>query len=194
MNTLSKQLDATLLFTSVRNFARIVNILTLTEAHAFLADCAQVIVDAAVRYRGSLINTSGDRLRFIFGDPATEVDNPRHAIKCALSIQSTADEISVKWRHALNFLVEIDIGISTGTILVGQVGTASKKQYIPIGKKVTLADQLAQLCHRYSANVLLDSNTYDKTKDYFTFRKVVDRLILGFTERIDIYTPISGLA
>lgn len=193
MNVLSKQLDATLLFTGVRNFARIVNILTLTEAHAFLADCTQVIIDAAVRYRGSLINISGDRLHFMFGDPATEFDNPRHAIKCALSIQNTADEISVKWRHALNFLVEIDVGISTGTILVGQVGTASRKQYIPIGNKVTLATQLAHLCQQYNVNVLLDSNTYDKTKDYFTFRKVADRLVLGFTERIDMYTPISGL-
>jgi adenylate cyclase len=181
------------LFTNVRNFARIVNILTLTEAHAFLADCTQVIIDAAVRYRGSLINTSGDSLHFMFGDPATEFDNPRQAIKCALSIQNTADEISVKWRHALNFLVEIDVGISTGTILVGQVGTASRKQYIPIGKKVTLAGQLADLCQQYNVNVLLDSNTYDKTKDYFTFRKVADRLVLGFTERIDMYTPISGL-
>ncbi|KPL13257.1 hypothetical protein AMJ74_05550, partial [candidate division WOR_3 bacterium SM1_77] len=110
MNSPGKKLNATLLFTVVRDFPRIVNILDLSETHAFLNDCADVMIRAAAQYRGSLANVVGDELRFVFGDPATELDNPRRAIKCALAIQNTADEISVKWRHALDFLIEIDVG------------------------------------------------------------------------------------
>ena len=193
MNSPGKKLNATLLFTVVRDFPRIVNILDLSETHAFLNDCADVMIRAAAQYRGSLANVVGDELRFVFGDPATELDNPRRAIKCALGIQNTADEISVKWRHALDFLIEIDVGISTGTILVAHLGPTPKNQYTLIGKNVTLAAQLGRLCKKSNTNILLDTDTYDKTKDHFTFRKAGDRLILGFTERIDIYTPLTSL-
>ena len=193
MNSPGKKLNATLLFTVVRDFPRIVNILDLSETHTFLNDCAYVTIKAAAQYHGSLANVVGDELRFVFGDPATELDNPRRAVKCALGIQNTADEISVKWRHALDFLIEIDVGISTGTILVSHLGPTPKNQYTLIGKNVTLAAQLGRLCKKFNTNILLDTDTYDKTKDHFTYRKAGDRLLLGFTERIDIYTPLTSL-
>jgi adenylate cyclase len=191
METLGKRLYATLLFTVIRDFPRIVNILTLEETQTFVNDCAKGIIEAAAKYHGSQTNFTGDELRFLFADPTAEFDNAQHAIKCALSIQDMAHEISVKWRHALNFLVEIDAGISTGEILVGPV-SSEKKHNPPIGKNVTLAAQLAQLCREYKVNVLLDAETYNRAKDYFTFRKVDDRLILGFTERVDMYTLVSS--
>lgn len=191
MNSLGKRLTATLLFTVIRDFARIVNILTLEETYTFLHDCNESAIEAVSKYHGSMANCTGDKLRLLFADPSAEFDNGQHAIKCALSIQDTAQEISVKWRHALNFLVEIDIGISTGEILIGPAGLESK-QNLPVGKNATLAGQLAQLCREYKVNVLLDAETYNRTKDYFTFRKIDDRLILGFTERVDMYTLVSG--
>jgi adenylate cyclase len=168
-----------------------VNILALEENHIFLNDCAEIITQATLKCHGSLISSIGHRLQTVFADPTAEFDNAQHAIKCASSIQDAAQEISVKWRHAINFLVELDIGISTGEIIVGPVGP-EKKQHLPVGKNVALAEQLAQLCSQYKVNILLDANTFDRTKDYFTFRDVGDRVILGFTERVDIYTLVSS--
>ena len=179
-----------MLFARIRDFARIVNILTLNETHEFVTDCAETIMTAAVKYGGSLANVTGDEIRLVFADPNAEEDNPKHAVICALNIQNKIDDISVKWRHALDFLIEIDIGISTGTIIVGNVARAARKMYTLIGKHVTLATQLAELCRSYNVSILLDGSTYEKAKDYFTFRKSGDRLLLGFTERIDVYTPL----
>jgi adenylate cyclase len=191
MEALSQRLIATLLFTAIRDYSRIVNILTLEETHAFLNDCNEIAIEAASKHHGSMANCIGDELRFLFADPSAEFDNGQHAIKCAMSIQDATQEISVKWRHALDFLVEVDIGISTGEILIGLVGSENK-QNLPLGKYVTLAAQFAKLCKEYKVNVLLDGETYNRTRDYFTFRKVDDRLILGFTERLDMYTLVSG--
>ncbi len=194
MNLPFKQLNATVLFTAIRDYQRIVNILDLTETHTFLSDCTDIVMRAAVSHRGSLANVLGDQWYFVFGDPKAEFDNPRNAVKCALAIQNTADEISVKWRHALDFLIEVDVGISTGNIMIGNLGPTPKNQYTLIGKNATLAAQLGWLCKKHNVNVLLDTTTYDRTKDYFTFRKAGDRPIFGFTERIAVYTPLSGLS
>jgi adenylate cyclase len=193
MDQTTRELHATVLYTAVRDYTRIVNILDLKETHAFLSDCTDVVTRAAVPNRGSLANVMGDQLYFVFGDPKAEFDNPKNAVKCALAIQNTADEISIRWRHALNFLVEVDVGISTGNIVVSNLGPTPKNQYTLIGKNATLATELGRLCKAHNVNILLDTATYDNSKNYFTFRKVGNRPILGFTERIDLYTPLSGL-
>ena len=190
MEISSKQATATLLIARIRDYARIVNILDLNETFQFLGDCAEVIINAAAKYRGSLANVAGDELCIMFADPGVADESPRHAIICALNIQNTADSISVKWRHALDFLVEIDIGISTGQILVGNVTRGVKKMYTLIGKNVVLARQLAELNAEHSTNILIDVDTFEGAKDYFTFRRVGDRLLLGFTERVEMYTPV----
>ena len=152
MDSPAKQLNATLLFTVARDFPRIVNILDLKETHEFLSDCASVIIRAAAQYRGSLANVSGDELHIVFGEPAAEFDNPRHAIKCALAIQNTSDEISVKWRHALDFLVEIDVGISTGPILI----FTPRLEYLRLIQKPKAEDleQLSRECKRMNEQEL----------------------------------------
>ena len=190
MESLGKEVNASLLFARVRDFTRIVNILNLHETHEFLSDCTQTVVNAAAKYHGSLANVTGDELRLMFASPTAEEDNPRHAVICALNIQNRVNDISVKWRHALDFLVEFDIGISTGTILVGDVARGNKKMYTLIGKNVTLATALAELCRDFNVNILMDNATSNGAKDYFTFRKAGDRLLLGFTERIDLYTTV----
>jgi len=190
MDNPAREVNASLLFARVRDFARIVNILNLHETHEFLSDCTETVVNAAAKYHGSLANVTGDELRLMFASPTAEEDSPRHAVICALNIQNKVNEISVKWRHALDFLVEFDIGISTGRILVGNVARGPKKMYTLVGKNVTLATKLAELCRDYNVNILMDSATYSGAKDYFTFRKAGDRLLLGFTERIDLYTTV----
>jgi len=190
MENSGKEVNASLLFARIRDFARIVNILNLHETHEFLSDCVETVVNAAAKYHGSLANVTGDEVRLMFASPTAEEDNPRHAVICALNIQNKIDEVSVKWRHALDFLVEIDIGISTGKIIVGNVGRTVKKMYTLIGKQVTLATQLAELCRDYNVSILMDNATCNGAKDYFTFRKTGDRLLLGFTERIDLYTTV----
>lgn len=193
MGVSSRQVTATVFITRIRDYARIVNILDLNETYEFLGDCTEVVIIAAAKYRGSLAYVAGDELRIMFADPGVPADSPRHAIICALDIQNTADSISVKWRHALDFLVEIDVGISTGQVLVGNVTRGVKKMYTLIGKNVVLARQLAELNAEYNTNILLDLDTFEGAKDNFSFRRVADRLLLGFTERVGMYTPIAGV-
>ncbi|UCD19430.1 MAG: adenylate/guanylate cyclase domain-containing protein [candidate division WOR-3 bacterium] len=178
------------MFTRIRDYTRIVNILDLNETYEFLADYAEVVISAAAKYRGALADVTGDELYIMFADPGVTVEGPRHAIFCALNIQNTADRISVKWRHALDFLVEIDIGISTGQVLVGNVTRGVKKMYTLIGRNVVLAKQLAELNGDHNTNILIDVDTFEGAKDYFSFRKVGDSLLLGFTDRVELYTPV----
>ena len=128
----------------------------------------------------------------VFGALVTHEDDPIRAVKCALDIQKRIEEINIKWRKLLNFLVEIDIGISSGEVLAGNVGHIKRMDYTVIGKNVNLAAQIVHMCKDYKVNILIDKSTYERAKHDFKFRELGEKLILGFTETIKLYTPISG--
>jgi len=192
MEFASKKVFATTLFTDIRHFNKIVNILSLEETHAFLNDCYAPIVEITTDYDGTIDKFIGDAVMIVFGALVTHEDDPIRAVKCALDIQKRIEEINIKWRNLLNFLVEIDIGISTGEVLAGNVGHIKRMDYTVIGKNVNLAAQIVHMCKDYKVNILLDKSTYEKTKHNFKFKDLGEKLILGFTETIKLYTPISG--
>ncbi|UCG93315.1 MAG: adenylate/guanylate cyclase domain-containing protein [candidate division WOR-3 bacterium] len=189
MEPLTKRLHAAILFADIRNFTTIVNILSLHETYTFLNDCFRPIAEIVYTYDGTVDKFIGDAVVNVFGEPVTHPDDPVRAITCALDIQRKVEEINITWRKAFDFLVDIDIGISTGEVLAGTIGHAKKMQHTVIGRNVNLAAELANLCHDYNVNILLDHYTYEKSKNDLNFRNVGEKLILGFTEPIRLYTP-----
>jgi len=189
MNIAKKITQATVVYCDVRNFAKIVNILSLEEVYQFLNDCFSCFVDVAFEYDGRIDKFLGDAAAIVFGIPHTHDDDPVRAIRCALDIQRRVEEISIQWRTSLNFLVEIDMGISTGEIIAGDVGSEKRRDYTIVGKSVNLAAALQHLCEVYNEHILLDQATYDNVKGNFTFRRIGEKLLLGYTEPIQLYTP-----
>jgi adenylate cyclase len=162
--------------------------------YTFLNDYVQPIIDITSSHGGTVNAFMEDTVVAVFGDPGSRADDAVRAVRSAINIQQHVEDINITWRRAFDFLVEIDIGISTGEVLAGNVGHEKKMQYTVMGHHVSLARQLARLCRMYSVNILLDKTTYAQTKDDFNFRDLGERLILGFTEPVVLYTPIFPAA
>lgn len=185
----AKKVCASVLFTDIRYFNKIVNILSLEEIHSFLNDCFAPIVETVLKYEGTIDKFMGDAVMAVFGSPIRHNDDPFRAIKCALDIQKKIEDINVKWRKPLDFLVEIDIGICTGEVLAGNVGHVKRMDYTVIGKNVNLAAQLVHMCNAHNVEILIDGQTYEKTKDDFVFKEIGEKLLLGFIEPVMLYSP-----
>jgi adenylate cyclase len=182
---------ATILFAGLRNFNNIINILALNEVHQFLNDYYSHIVEAVLASDGVINKFIGDAVLVFFGSPVQYSDDPIRALQSALDIQHRAEEISVKWRGALDFLIEIDAGISTGEVLIGNVGHLKKMEHTVIGNKVMIAEALAGMCAKYNVEILLDRATYEKVREHQPCRMVVEALLRGFPEPVALYTPVK---
>jgi len=191
MEFAGKRTNATILFTDIGNFNKIVNILSLEETHSFLNDCFAPIVETVFRYEGKVDKFIGDAVMAVFGVPSPHKDDPSRAVKCALDIQKKIEEINIKWRRPLDFLVQINIGISTGEIIAGNVGHIKRFDYTVIGGNVNLAAQIVHMCENFNVDILCDHRTYDSTKDNFEFKALGEKIILGFTEPVRLYSPIN---
>jgi adenylate cyclase len=185
----NKKTIVTIVYCDVRNFAKIVNLLSLEEVYRFLNDCFSLFTDVAFEYDGRIDKFLGDVAMVVFGIPHNHTNDPTRAVRYALDIQQRAEEISIKWRPSLNFLVEIDMGISTGEVIAGAVGSEKRKDYTVVGKNVNLAATLQRLCDDYNEHILLDQATYDRVKDVLKFRHVDEKILLGFIKPVTLYTP-----
>jgi adenylate cyclase len=183
--------NVTVEFAKLRNFNNIINILSLEETHQFLNDYYSTCVEIALAYDGFVSKYMGDAVLTVFGMPSQHDDDPMRAFLCARDIQRKTEDLSVKWRNALDFLIEIDIGISSGEMMVGNVGHFKKMEYTVIGNKVVIAEALAGMCAKYNVEVLLDRATYEEVREHQPCRMVVEALLRGFPEPVALYTPVK---
>jgi adenylate cyclase len=189
MNFAARRVNGSVLFTDIRYFNKIANILPLEEIHAFLNDCFQPIVDTVFQYEGNIDKFIGDAVMAFFGVPRPHEDDPLRAVKCALDIQKKTEDINVQWRKSFDFLVEIDIGICSGEVLAGNVGHTKKFQYTVIGKPVNLAAQLVHMCREHNVEILVDDRTFQETNRAVPYREIGEKLIMGFVEPVQLYSP-----
>jgi len=185
----AKKIIATTLFTDLREFNKIVNILTLKEVHSFLNDMYAPIVEAVLAHNGTIDKFIGDAVMAVFGSPTQHADDARNAVTAALAIQKRIDEINVAWQQNLDFRITIDIGIATGEVLAGNVGHVKRMQYTVIGQSVNLAAQLTEKCKRHNVEILLDGATHECIKDTIECKLVDEHLFLGFPQPVKLYTP-----
>ncbi len=191
MQFAGKRMNATVLFTDIRNFSKIVNILSLEETHSFLNDCFAPIVDTVLGYEGMVDKFIGDAVMAVFGVRTSNNDDSLRAVKCALDIQKKTDKINIKWQKSLDFLVQINIGISTGEVIAGNVGHIKRFDYTVIGRNVNLAAQIVHMCENYSVDILCDQRTYEETKENLEFKEIGEKIVLGYTEPVRLYSPIT---
>ena len=124
---------------------------------------------AIYRYEGTIARLMGDALLAFFGAPVAHEDDPVRAVRSALDLLTLAGEYAeeVGRRYGVEFAVRI--GLNTGTVIVGSIGSDLRYEYTPMGGAVNLADRMQATAKPMT--VLISENTYRAVAPLF---EVVD--------------------
>lgn len=183
---------ATVMFTDIRNFT----------ATSFGRPPAEVLrwlnryltaMDEVIREHGGFLNKFiGDGLMIIFGLPLSRgVSNDAvRSVKAGLAMLERVEDLNR--RHAGNPempQLRIGIGIHTGPLMAGSIGSATRQEYSVIGETVNLASRLESLNKPYQTEIILSQATYDLVRDEFTgFRPLGGAEVKGIEEPVPIFT------
>lgn len=180
---------ATVLFTDIRGFTPMAEKTEPGDLLQMLNDFFEVSVDIVFQYEGTVDKFVGDAMMAIWGAPMDHTDDPARAVNAALDIQNLLKEFN-KTRAAEGLQqFDIGIGISTGRLIAGYIGSSRTMSYSVIGDTVNTAHRLCAAAK--GGQILVSRNTYGRIKDLFETTGRHSIPAKGKYEPIEAYSVLS---
>ncbi len=182
--------NMTVLFSDIRNFTNLSETLDASNVKRLLNAFFTPITEIIFSFRGTIDKYVGDMIVAFWGAPMLDEDHASHAINCALTMAKQLPQINEKIREKDLPAVSIGIGIGTGLMNVGDMGSEFRRAYTVIGDTVNLASRLQDLTKFYKVMILVS----DKTRagqDQFVWRTIDKITVKGRKSGLTIYQPIG---
>jgi adenylate cyclase len=177
--------NITILFSDIRNFTTKCEELEPEKIVEYLNEYFTHMVEVIFSHGGTVNKFVGDMIVAMFGAPSTLVDSERRAIETAIEMQNRIKQIPVPWIRN-NFIT--GIGISSGEVVVGNVGSPQHMDYTAIGDKVNVASRLQSIAK--GEQILVSRNIYEVTKHLFEFKEIGSVQVKGKKEAIEVFEVV----
>jgi adenylate cyclase len=182
-----KEVTATIVFTDIIGFTRLAEGIPPQETNRILNRYFSAMTEIIFSYDGTLDKYLGDGLMAFFGAPMEREDDAERAILAARDMrEKLAAMRAEKAAHGSSF--EIRIGINTGRVVAGNIGSLNRMDYTVIGDPVNVASALESIAQ--PNQILIGEETYRAVKDKFKIREIGPRRVKGKTAEIMVYEVI----
>lgn len=165
-----------ILFSDIRNFTRISGKMKPHHVVGFLNDYWKMMLACVLKNNGSVNKFMGDGLLAIFGAPVSYPDN---AVYAALDMVKTLDKINEKYAGIFGCEIQIGVGINTGEVVVGNIGTDDYLEYSVIGDTVNVASRLESLSKPIPNSIIISETTYHHVNDIVCTSELKEGLVAG---------------
>jgi adenylate cyclase len=178
----------TVLFADIRNFTPLVQHLSLETLRSFLNDFFGLMTEEIFRFKGTLDKFMGDALLASFGAPIPVSDPGHAAVNSAILMNDVFDKLKDEWTAKYQALNEIGlgIGISSGELFLGNVGSQKRFDYTVIGTDVNVAQRLAS--EAPSGQILITKSVKDELGSKYNVTQESSRLLKGLAEPISVFS------
>ena len=187
----------TAFFTDIQSFSAFSEKLTATDLVELLNDYLTEMTDTLLENKGTLDKYIGDAIVAFYGAPAPVDDHEYHACLTAVLMQERLSKMRDKWRGEGDRWPEIvhnmqnRIGINTGKMVTGNMGSTMRMNYTMMGDTVNLAARLESSAKQYGIYIQVANETYIPCKDKFTWRDLDFVRVMGKTEPAQVYELIA---
>lgn len=179
----------TVLFSDIRNFTTLTEELGAMQIVELLNKFFNTMVGSIHANNGIIDKFIGDAIMAVFGIPYPSKLDSLHAIKCALDMFKMLDAFN--GLHPKGPSINIGIGIGTGNVVSGHIGSEKRFEYTVVGDPVNVAARLESLTKEYKTNILICENTYQQIHASFHCREIDTILLKGKLKPIKIYSVID---
>ena len=183
--------DLSVLFSDIRGFTTISEGLTPEELVHLLNEYLTVMTDIVFKYDGTLDKYIGDALMAVYGAPLDQPDHPVKACQSALDMMDGLKALNEKWILEGKKPLDIGIGINTGPMMVGNMGSEQRFDYTVMGDAVNLGSRLEGANKSYKTHILISDATYQRVKDEFDCMELDSVRVKGKSLPVSIYQLIG---
>ncbi|TWX53681.1 CHASE2 domain-containing protein [Colwellia hornerae] len=190
INLAGERKDLTVMFCDIRNFTAISENMSANELKYWLNSIFSPLTDEILKHDGTIDKYVGDMIMAFWGAPIDDEQHSHKSIKTAFAMLSAVDKLNTIFNQQGKPKVSIGIGINTGEMNVGDMGSDFRRSYTVIGDAVNLASRLEALTKFYCVKILVSEFTQQQAnaEHYLLVDKVN---VVGKEQAILIYTPLE---
>ncbi len=182
-----KRQKATILFSDIRSFTTLSEKSQPEEVVDLLNSYFDIMIDVVFKHEGTLDKFIGDAIMAVFGAPITRPDDAHRAVKTAIDMIHELQRFNVTRSNKGLSTINIGIGISSGEVLAGNIGSEKRMEYTVIGDTVNLASRLESLTKDFPHKILLSESVYEEVKNDFDLEYLDEVLVKGKNTPVKIY-------
>src|SRR5229473_2352491 len=180
----------TALFADIKGSTELMESLDPEEARALIDPALQLMIEAARRYDGYIVQSTGDGIFALFGAPVAHEDHPQRALHAALRMQASIKTYAAKLRAEGRVPIEIRVGINSGEVVVRSIQTGERTtEYTPIGHTTNLASRLQAIAP--TGSVVLSGETVRLVTGYFELKSLGPVKVRGVSEPVEVYEAVG---
>jgi adenylate cyclase len=179
--------DLSVLFSDIRGFTTISEKLTPEELVHLLNEYLTAMTDIVFKYDGMLDKYMGDAIMAVFGAPLDQPDHAKRACLTALDMLSELHRLQKKWQDEGKPVLNIGVGINSGDMVVGNMGSEMRFDYTVMGDMVNLGSRLEGINKEYGSNIIFSEFTYNAVKDSMCCRELDMVRVKGKKMPVKIY-------
>lgn len=176
------------LFADIRNF---------TKLSAAVKDPLQTVrylnnyytfMSEIIQKHGGVINKYlGDRILALFGAPVSHIDNQLNAVLAGMEMIESLERFNAEDHNCIGQNIEIGIGINTGEVIAGNIGTPDRIEYTALGDTVNVASRLEDLTVTMPNTLLITESTYQCVKDKVYVEKMGPMALRGNEDLFNVF-------
>lgn len=181
--------DVTILFSDIRGYTTLTENLEADKVVSLLNQYFETMVEAVFNHEGTLDKFIGDALMAVFGAPLPLENHALMSVLAALDMRRRLEEFN---RGRLDQpQIRIGIGISSGEVVSGNIGSQKRMDYTVIGDGVNLSSRLESVTKEYGCDIILSEFTYRLCRDRIWVRELDKIRVKGKQEAVSIYELIG---
>jgi class 3 adenylate cyclase len=182
--------EITLLVSDLRGFTAMSSRLEPHEVIEFINGYLEHMIEIITRFGGTVDEFQGDGILAFFGAPIEAEDDPERAVACAIEMQRAMEAVNEGQRRRNLPELQMGIGINTGEVIIGNIGSEKRTKYSAIGTTINTAYRIES--YTVGAQILISPSTREAIKDIVDVRGTLDVSFKGLENQVTVYN-VKGI-
>ena len=179
------------LFSDIKGFTTLSETLEPMQLAEFLNSYLTPMTGIIFKHQGTLDKYIGDAIVAFFGAPLEQPDHAGQTVLAALEMMEKLKAMNAVWAAQGKPSIDIGIGINTGEVSVGNMGSSARFDYTVMGDTVNIAQRLEQLTRVYKNNILITEATWKEVRNTIPCNKIAVVELKGRKGPVAVYEPCS---
>ncbi len=192
LNSLNKRSDVSIIFSDIRGFTTLSEKLAPEDVVALLNPYLEAMSEVIYKHGGTVDKYEGDAIIAFFGEPVHYPDHALRALRASLDMRKALEKLRNDWaKEGRPSQIEMGIGVNSGEVFVGMVGSSQRINYTVIGDNANLASRLQDLTKTYAWPILISESTYQSVKGEFDTEFADAVTVKGKTQAVNVYKVVG---